>query len=602
MYSEERIAHGAVVAAALVLVLRSLVLVCRNFFVPPWYDQWNLVVALAADPAAVLTPGYVLGHHNEHIIATSQPLFLLDYRFFQLRNVLPVAAVFVLQIVLAGLLAAIACGDTLPARRWSFWALSAVAMSSIAQWQNLLWGYQAQFPLCLVFGVLAIRAYETFLAAPGTRRGRFAWLAAALAMGLCVVSFGAGVLVGVPLLFMSLVTRATPRRSVPIVIPYALLCVFFFSGLHESAHIAENRQPIAGIAAFALAILGSPFAGNPTVAIVVGVLGVTAWAALAARCVVLPWRRRTSPDRRAIVLVAIGVFMLAFVGATAWGRAFYFFGVSSLVFATTSRYATPAFVFWMGVVGLLFRLVAREPWSEQTRSSVLSVVVVVVLLGLGFSTFRPDANRVMQHTARLVESAAFLLLNDVPAEPAVTMLDSIEPEKVRVGYQFLRQRQLGMFAPAATWYRPPSLTGDPATYPACDRGWMDKVERVAPGGWLADGWVSGSEGALNPEWVLAFDGDGRRVGFTRVLTERPDVAEALQIDADVLGFSLPIRLADGAAPDARFTVVAVDGRAACRLVDPFAEAQPQRLPRVAPRRAQDTPVLTPWGPVFPGAN
>ncbi len=562
----EPIVQWGVVLISLGLVLRSLIIIHDNFLVAQAFDQWNLVAAMATDFASVFKPAYFFKHQNEHIIATSHAVFLLDYGLFDMRNILPITLIVVLDLVLAWLMTGIACGDM--AKMWNraFAALAGVAMLSVAQWQNLLFGFQVQFPLFLLFAILAISACEQYAAARVFRRKLAIGLAAVLCIGLCTVSFGAGLFLGAPLLFVLFARRARIGDIVAVAVICVIFAALFLVDYHPNPYLA-GRRSVVEVAFFFFAMLGSPFSPAIAVAAGIGATGLCVFMALLVDLVLLPYLRGEVVERRSVLLSAICLYMLCFAGFTAWGRV-----IVGLEYATLSRYATPAFIFWIGIAGLLFRFVQLRGPSDFLRRAALSLVSIAFLTGFGFSTLRPDANQTMKAAVAGVNEGAFFALNDVSSERVLQTMFYLHAARVVQSYPFLREHRLSLFSPAAKWYVPPDFTGNPFEAPACPRWWIEQIENVAPGGWAVRGWALDPDGDANPEWILAFDRAGHRVGFTRSLLPRGELKAALHLKGEGFGFYLPIKLAEGQVPNGDLTLVAVDGKQpgrACRLAGAF---------------------------------
>jgi len=561
----ERTLQTAVIGVSLAFILHSLLRVHNNFLVVPYFDQWQTISKMAVDLKSVLEPTYFFRHHNEHIIATGHAIFLLDWLFFDMRNVLPVTLTFGLQLLLGGLIAWIACGDLEKGWSWSFAALSGVATVSLVQWQNLLWGFQVVFPCFLLSGILAILLVDRCVDASSTTSRWLIWLAAASAIGLCVFSFAAGILIGFSLLFLLIARRASWTTFLAVGGAWGVFVALFMFDYHKNP--AGLPYASAGeMVLFSLSLVGSPFSRHVDVSIAIGAIGLGLFGALTAHSVLLPYLRHAEPDRRFLIVTAICLFAFSFVAMTALGRAKMGLGVAS-----SARYATPALIFWIGVSGQLMRFFAKSQLPAPARHAAFALTTISALICFGFSTLRPAANTQMRMTIGSVNNGAFFILNDVPSNWALANIYAFGPDKVRNSYAFLRERHLSIFSPSAIWYQPPVLAHI-NEYPACDRWWIDRAEKVTPNGWAITGWALDHSSDTSPEWIIAFDEAGRRVGYTRALVLRFDVAAALKIEGDVRGFILPLRLPDGRSPGPNLKIVVFDGRkpgGSCRLVGAF---------------------------------
>jgi hypothetical protein len=109
--------------------------------------------------------------------------------------------------------------------------------------------------------------------------------------------------------------------------------------------------------------------------------------------------------------------------------------------------------------------------------------------------------------------------------PAVQLVERI--------YRTLAELRKGPFALSAAVYRPPlnSVTLlDTAKLPAC----RSSIESTSN----HEGWTEMSGWIEARGWVLAFTDAGRLVGYTTSTIRRPDVASALSLPQDRVGFKL----------------------------------------------------------------
>jgi len=93
--------------------------------------------------------------------------------------------------------------------------------------------------------------------------------------------------------------------------------------------------------------------------------------------------------------------------------------------------------------------------------------------------------------------------------------------------------------------------------------WRIPTGRVAMGGWSL-----GPNGGEPPDWILAFDREGRLIGYTRPLIDREPVARGLSARDPLIGFRLPARFAKAPYSEGDLAVLAVDeGKSlgACRV-------------------------------------
>lgn len=124
------------------------------------------------------------------------------------------------------------------------------------------------------------------------------------------------------------------------------------------------------------------------------------------------------------------------------------------------------------------------------------------------------------------------------------------PDLVQGALVFLARHRLGPFSEDyAGLYRPPInalATQDIGTLPACD-GAQDAVRTVAPHWREIDGWAVATDRPAEGGWIMAYEPDGRLLGFARQTVDRPDVAQVMQFAVSRTGFHLGLNVPDAAA-------------------------------------------------------
>ncbi len=330
----------------------------------PYYDQWLGISLFVKAQRHELTWMDVWAQHNEHRILLPNLIILGLARWSGWNIRWELATSLILGI---GIYAVYAWQIERTATRMRdaamLWLLPviAVAVFSLRQYENWLWGFQ----LCMFLNVLMVTMGFALL----TRRA-LTWttLLAALACGLgATFSFGNGLLywpLGLALLFM-LAPKLQRRQFLIAWIVTALLTVIVYFHGYSTPPNAPPLQFLRHLlksVVFFVAYLGS-FSG--------GVFGM--YAALAAGSIGLAlfsmatWRllRNRQVDWKLLMPYwASGSYALASGLLTILGRS-----QSSVLFSLTSRYTTISELFWISTLILTYlwlRQSARQPEPDES--------------------------------------------------------------------------------------------------------------------------------------------------------------------------------------------------------------------------------------------
>jgi len=320
--------------------------VMRVGFSPlPFGDQWD----------ACLFPDHFIrtlfAQHNEHRPALCRLVALLDWYLADARNVINLS--FIALCYPAFCLALFKLVNMIVAdwrRAALYTALVSAVIVSAEQQENLLWGFQTAFVGSFIFAFVAL-LFGCLAALPaGSAAAR-----AALA-GLCfaasffaVFSLASGllVLIFVPVLFF--IIGAPAKQKYGYAAFAAGIFLFYFHGYVRPVH-DPNPWPSLGhvwsVGGFILVYIGSPFsAGRPDLAAGAGGLGVLLLLVLIANSIVGLRKDnkfvRTPAGAAYVALLLFAILIVCAGGLTALGRLDF-----GIVQAMSSRYRTPALMFW----------------------------------------------------------------------------------------------------------------------------------------------------------------------------------------------------------------------------------------------------------------
>lgn len=412
--------HPAYIVAALIAVWSAVVMATRHR-VPPFIDQWAIVVQYSQG----LSWDWLLSPHNEHRIITARPLYLADLAWFGGQNDFLIACIATVQISAAVLFLRLSEGDRSRTRPYAV-TFALALLLGLSQHQNLLQGFQ----ICFV-GVFAAGAWAIWLFASATERG-VRWPRLAASWGLLLVAtltMANGVFAGFAMVALGLITRRPATATLATGALTLLLFTLYTRGLSPSSGgdpLHALTQPLA-LLQYVTAYLGGVFRlpGGVASAQVAGAAGLIAACGLALA---------RDPDARASALVGVLGFVLLTAAATALGR--LQFGPQQ---ALDSRYATVGAYFWAALAILASR---RASWRL-----LLGTALVVGLVIALWAQFIGDA--VSANWFRAMETAGAELRegdNDraVVARISHGGVDLADPA-VSEALQMLRDRRLSVF-------------------------------------------------------------------------------------------------------------------------------------------------------------
>jgi peptidoglycan/LPS O-acetylase OafA/YrhL len=567
------IAHAVLALVSLALIVRSIFFVWKNYLIVLYWDQWALIDDFIHHEAATKSWTYLFKPHNEHVIATSKLLFALDWVLFHLTNLPLVISTMFLAVVVAWLVTTLVFWKMQRDRFfWTIWLILCASGFSLGQWENLLCGFQPQFNLVLI-GTLASIIFALKVSEPQDTKD-FVWLAALqFAMGFCVFSMGNGIAIPISVLFLLILFRVSLLKCLTTA-SFGVFYVATFSILtHGSGTPGGPISPkklFDMVRFFFVVIGGAPFDADLNLAAILGIFVCVIFAALFVRYLALPWFKYYRADSGLAGLFALAIFLFATAAAAAWGRSFM-----GIVFAQTSRYATPMLVLWMMLFAVPIRLCLTSQiflLNAQYRQDILWLSMIAALGTVAVSTLRhTDETDRMIAISRSVRQGAFFIASGVlnADDWKIVYWDRVypDPNTMKSFIAFLREHQLNIFSP---WMGLPKPSADEIqklafvkSMPVCTRGYIDDTTKIDSSSWKVRGWISDTR-LQTPRWLLASDDKGQMLGYTEPLSSRPDVESAIGA-RHFRGFLLPFRVSDLAQRPYSVVAIFQGGEAACQL-------------------------------------
>jgi hypothetical protein len=508
----------------------------------PWGDHWDHWRTVLADGYSL---DMLFAQHNEHRILTARVLFWLDEHLFGATNTFVFAAILLVQglhALLLWRLGARASGQA-GAASVALAGLSLTMMFAAHQFSNFTWAFQVQFVLVFLLAnvtfYLLLRDRDQAARAGGLPG---AWFVGAVAAAWATTFTMANGLVVWPLLLALAACLRAPRGRVAVLalnaaVAWALYLWDFHTPPHHGSMIDGLRQLPKSLA-FTAAYVGSPvdatvtflgLAAGPVVdawRVPLAVTAGTVGGLLALRHVVRAIIDPASARGAQLALLSGLGFTLASALMTGLGRAPTF----PLTEAMTSRYLTPALVFW-ACLAMLAWAEASAPGEEGERPRAGwrfgSTLLLLLIVFIGAPQY-----------PRLDHARGFVnYLNEAEAAMVANVYDKqlwgryyYAPDTLPTVLDYFREHDLSVFRQDWTAWpgqRFASLFDDRSGAECL--GSFDEVSPIAsarPGfrfqGWAWD--VREQQGAAR---VVFVDESGLVLGSTSVVQTRPDVVLAL---------------------------------------------------------------------------
>jgi hypothetical protein len=431
------------VAAAVLPWALLAALVARNALDVPLIDQWSFVPQIERFYTGTLTVADLWAQHGEHRLIFPR-LIMLGLSSVTGWNVLYEIALDVLLatatfFLLARILRRDLAATGKPAPLWLWFVLS-LAVFSLAQWENWLWGWQMQ----VFLNVLSATAAIVIL-----RRPPLEWktLAAAALLGfVATYSFGNGLLVWpIGMALVALAPEIRGRRWMHQLawagISLAVIASYLAGFRGGTAPPLETIliRPIAYLR-YVTTFLGSPLASfsgsawpprDTGVAAIVGAAGVL--------LLFLAGGKALRRPRGEWPLGSLALAAYALASGLVVSVARFTFGTPN---ALASRYTTISSLFWIGTIGVVWNVAAiREKPARRLWAGAVGAIATLFIVSSLYSIPIFPARRAMLLPARA----------EMGRGEDVAMLQRLHPEiqQVRYALPVLRHFQLSVFRDAS---------------------------------------------------------------------------------------------------------------------------------------------------------
>lgn len=511
----------------------------------PIHDEWNFMPTVDAFYRGGDWWSLVVEHYGEHRIVLPRLVILylskvthLDVKAEEYLSV---------SFMVAGVLI---CWSLLRRTGGPQWTLVPIGwlFLSIAQFENLLVGWQFQIPMMNFFVLASIH----LLAGSGRWRGPWA----ALCAGAATFSFANGLVVwvvGLPVILTG--ERTARRRTLGIwataVVAVATAYRWGYRGFDRPPQgylLAMLHRPWEAVKMY-VALAGNNF-GQGTIPQMLA--AGAALLLLSAVGVVLVWWLR-GLRRRDVPWIALWLFSAGSIFAVTLGRSFVWQQMT-----TPSRFLSLAIFLPLTLIVILARageILWRQGNARRAVTLAVAVVLAVLAARQAWATARLGweigiANRELKLRAR-----SCLLAYRTASTECLSALYVADGELVRRRAVTLDRWRLGPFAEIPRAAGGGALVAADGAAEAQLRGTLDFVgvrllsgaekQTVAPGDQVvAEGWAM-SQDFLAPAAVIV-EVDGRWVGATARFLSRPDVVHHFDRALPPCGWRIDIPL-DGLA-------------------------------------------------------
>lgn len=531
------------------------------------HDHWRFLGDLQRVAAGDYTVWDLLRPHNEHRILTSRLSFFVDTYLFDMSNRSLAVTMYAAMMAIGVFIVRLSLGA---AAGWRAWAavlpLALGILWSPVQHGNFSWGFQPQFPYVHLFAALTIGSFAALVGARTS--ARFAGLLALTILFdfLTIYSMGSGLFVVVAIVGVALWLRTPWRATLSVLAGHAVLSATYFIGFRLPRSGNPTFNP-AEVLAYGSRLLGKVADSTETVAGPAGALGLALFLALGLWMLRRSWIERKSNDGAAAVLLALAGFVVTEAFLVGISR---FHHVSGDIWIP-SRYATLSAVFWVALLGALWRTLKCLS-AEKERHLPFRPAAPVLAAGallVATSNLLDTPYAIWDNLNREVDVSGFAMINGIESEAALLRVHS-RPSTLSDRIHFLRERQLGPFGPGAERYHLPfnSFHGlDPERLPACS-GQVDKVE-TSRGSSRLTGWIAvhrSNKRAEPASWIAVYGKERTILAYTRPVLARSDVQAVYRGEHDGYGFDLHVPTFDPAAT--KLVALGPAGLRACTLRPP----------------------------------
>jgi len=437
---------SVVVVASLATISSTLFVLIHEYLRLPHSDEWDMIAHWNSEWRSPDSSWLrFFDQHNEHRIALPRLIFFADLHWFRGAWFLTFGCLVLIQLLHAMLLARLisAALRSRTRSRLIVAGLVFILMFSALQIRNIVWGFQIQFVGVFFLGSIAFY----FLLGPPAKKAtiQLPWQSSFLIGVLfCIAAtftMANGLLVWLVGMIIGIQQRWSLKRNLLFLGFASITWAAYFV---DFQFISGHSNPWKEIDQFwTLLQYVAVYLGNPIspywrdYAMGVGLMGIVATGFLSIRFI-FDRNQKIYDSRATQTLLAIVVFIFLTAWVTALGR--IEFGVQQ---ATSSRYGTPALIFWISLCALLLSIKVRSCLLSRGLRYIGTVIGISAIVSA--LTFQFKIPEIEMHFAQTRSAATASLLSKVYDESALKHIHP-RPSQIMSVVDTLREKRLSLFS------------------------------------------------------------------------------------------------------------------------------------------------------------
>jgi hypothetical protein len=541
-----------------------------------YVDQWVFLNELLAQ-GGIVDWHLLWQPHGPHRIPLGKAFYLADLFLFNGTNGFLLASIFAVQLAHLVLLAW-ALRNLLDLRgdAWRIAAgIAAVCLFSTRQGESFLFG--ASLPFVIPFFCATVAFVALACCRSALIRLPAALTISAGAAFVATMCLSNGLVLWAMLCVQAVVLRLPLRVAALLGSGFVLMTAWYLTGYATTPYDAAGP---AALVTYVLHYFGNSWGSvSLRLGIALSVVAIPASVGLATWVVLRRWN-----EAGAVALVFVMMFLLGTGVLTAIARAQLGLGQ-----AYSSRYQTPALLYWACLAALVVWLVQRRQPLMLALGGAFVAVVAASLPAL--ASVAPDA-RAFNAQDRMAVAALRAEVAD--AKALAPLSDRLTATRLLQLADYLRERHLSVFARPAADDLGRSLARFYAVTPSSRcRGSIDATEAFAGpryGGLRYSGWATDAASLDPARAVLLVSATGKIVGRAETGYPRPDVARAAGTAAAGRAGYVGYVPSDLYVPRVRPFAIIDGGRSACPLLPDYTfrlQAAPDVVASFGARNAID---------------
>ena len=429
----------AILIGGLITVAVTVHMVATTYSALPYSDAWTEVNA-AVRGTNLLSPQWLWQQHNEHRIVLPKLFLAADFLLFRYRQTFCLTSILFIQAAHLVLLS------------WALWVLGgwrgavwrtavgaiAFALFCPSQWENFVWGFQTCFVLPGLLATLSFVGLALLKHADDSPLERRSWnfllLSIVAALG-AQYSLANGNLVWPLLIGGALYMRLRRREALVYVLCGVISTAAFFHNYVLSSTpggLANSLHAPLSVCTFTFAYLGSVWTSQVAAAAILG------GAAFAASVLLAVFLRSMERSRGLYVVLVLSLLFGAGTAATT-AVARLQFGMTQ---AFTSRYQTPALLFWAELFLLLLLAAVEKRWSVSAL--VFVEICLIAMFARGAYLARYPIRQARWHGFQINAAGAALLSGVEDARQF--HYGAVDVRHIAEDAPYLKQQKLSIFA------------------------------------------------------------------------------------------------------------------------------------------------------------